>query len=123
MQAGARLEDHLTFEKLDVLARHIWEPGESLEDAVRSEVIEEVGVRVGKVVYHSSQPWPFPASLMVGFYAEGLTDEIVLEAAEMRDARWFSAAEIANREALGFDLPGGFSIARRLIDDWLQTHS
>ena len=97
------------------------EPGESLEDAVRREVFEEVGVRVGEVAYHSSQPWPFPASLMLGFYAQGLTEEIVLEEAEMRDARWFSRADIANRKALGFNLPPQDSIARRLIEDWLAS--
>ena len=56
---------------------------------------------------------------MLGYYAEGLTEEIVLEAAEMRDARWFTREDIANREALGFNLPPQDSIARRLIDDWL----
>jgi NAD+ diphosphatase len=97
------------------------EPGESLEDAVRREVFEEVGIRVGDVVYHSSQPWPFPASLMLGFYGEGLTDDIVLDTTEMRDARWFTRADIANRDALGFGLPPNDSIARRLIEDWLAA--
>ncbi len=96
------------------------EPGESLEDAVRREVFEEVGVQVGTVRYHSSQPWPFPASLMLGYYAQALTEEITLETAEMRDARWFTRADIENRAALGFNLPPHDSIARRLIDDWLN---
>jgi NAD+ diphosphatase len=95
------------------------EPGESLEEAVRREVFEETGVKIGEVAYHSSQPWPFPASLMLGYYATALSEEIVLETAEMRDARWFTREDIANREALGFSLPGADSIARRLIEDWL----
>ncbi len=95
------------------------EPGESLEDAVRREVFEEVGVRVGEVMYHSSQPWPFPASLMFGYYAEALNDDIVLEVDEMRDARWFTRADIGNRAALGFELPPPGSIARLLIEDWV----
>jgi len=99
------------------------EPGESLEDAVRREVFEEVGVHVGEVGYHSSQPWPFPASLMLGYYAEGLSEEIILETTEMRDARWFTRADIANRHELGFNLPPQDSIARRLIEDWLDSFS
>jgi NAD+ diphosphatase len=95
------------------------EPGESLEDSVRREVFEEVGVRVGAVAYHSSQPWPFPASLMLGYHAEALTEDIVLEATEMRDARWYTREEITHHRDLGFNLPRHDSIARRLIEDWM----
>jgi NAD+ diphosphatase len=95
------------------------EPGESLEEAVAREVFEEAGVRVGRVHYHSSQPWPFPASIMLGFYAEGLTEAITVDPHELRDARWFSADEMRNHEHHGFHLPRGDSIASRLIQDWL----
>ena len=96
------------------------EPGESLEEAVAREVLEESGVRVGRVSYHSSQPWPFPASIMLGFYAEGLSDEIVIDPEELRDARWFTRDEIRGHEAHGFGLPRRDSIARRLIEDWVE---
>ncbi len=98
------------------------EPGESLEDAVRREVFEETGIRVGAVHYHSSQPWPFPASLMLGFYGEGLNEDIALEETEMRDARWFTPEQVADCRTFGFNIPPAQSIARRLIDDWLQAH-
>jgi NAD+ diphosphatase len=97
------------------------EPGESLEEAVRREVYEETGVRVGAVAYHSSQPWPFPSSLMLGFYGEGLTEEIEFRDAELADARWFTRAMCRDPEAHGFRLPGADSIARRLIEDWLAA--
>ncbi|NNF39991.1 MAG: NAD(+) diphosphatase [Woeseiaceae bacterium] len=92
------------------------EPGESLEDAVRREVYEETNVRVAAVRYHSSQPWPFPSSLMLGFFAEASTRDIVLNDAELEDAQWFT------REQLRSDfpkLPFRISIARRLIEDWM----
>ena len=95
------------------------EPGESLEEAVAREVMEESRIGVGAVHYHSSQPWPFPASIMLGFYAEGLTDDITIDPAELRDARWFTRAELADPGAHGFSLPRRDSIARRLIEDWM----
>ncbi len=96
------------------------EPGESLEEAVAREVFEEVGVRVGAVRYHSSQPWPFPASIMLGFYAEGLSEEITIQADELRDARWFTRDQMRDPAAHGFNLPRRDSIARRLIEDWME---
>ncbi len=97
------------------------EPGESLEEAVRREVLEEVGVEVGQVFYHSSQPWPFPANIMLGFYAEGLTERITIDPQELKDARWFSRDEIRRPEENGFMLPRTDSIARRLIEDWMAA--
>ena len=94
------------------------EPGESLEDAVRREVLEETNIQVGEVRYHSSQPWPFPASLMLGFTAQAKTAEIKLNDAELEDARWFTRKECRS----GFPkLPFRLSIARRLVDDWLGS--
>ena len=95
------------------------EPGETLEEAVRREVLEESNIQVGAVHYHSSQPWPFPGNIMLGFYAEGLTEEITIDTEELKDARWFSKQEMRDRKQLGFDLPRVDSIARRLIEDWL----
>ena len=92
------------------------EPGESLEDAVRREVYEETDVRVGRVAYHSSQPWPFPSSLMLGFIAEATSTEIELNDGELEDARWFSRDELL---AGACKLPFGISIARRLVDHWI----
>ena len=92
------------------------EPGESLEDAVRREVYEETNVRVGVVQYHSSQPWPFPSALMLGFIAEATTTDIILNDGELEDAQWFT------REQLRSDfpkLPFRISIARRLVDHWI----
>ena len=65
------------------------EPGETIEDAVRREIKEESGIRVGRVAYHSSQTWPFPSSLMIGCHAEALSTDIERDAAELEDCRWF----------------------------------
>jgi len=97
------------------------EPGESLEEAVAREVLEEVGVRTDAVRYHSSQPWPFPASIMLGFYAEATSEAITIQADELRDARWFTRAELLDPQAHGFQLPRRDSIARRLIEDWIAA--
>ncbi len=95
------------------------EPGESLEAAVRREVHEEAGISVGEVDYLGSQPWPFPASLMLGFAAHALTTEISLHDKEISEARWFTRAELT--EAVRTEevlLAPTVSIARRLIEHW-----
>ncbi|MFL6547547.1 MAG: NAD(+) diphosphatase [Povalibacter sp.] len=96
------------------------EPGESLEDAVRREVLEETGVPVGKVEYHSSQPWPFPSSLMLGFTAHATGTEIHQIDDELEDVRWLTRAQIANGEVA---LPNPVSISFRLIEDWYDADS
>jgi NAD+ diphosphatase len=94
------------------------EPGESLEDAVAREVLEETGIEVDRIEYHSSQPWPFPSSLMLGFTAHALTSEVHLRDQELEDARWFSRADIASTGAL---LPPRQSISFRLIEHWFDA--
>jgi NAD+ diphosphatase len=96
------------------------EPGESLEDAVAREVEEETGVRIASASYHSSQPWPFPSSLMLGFTAEALPGAIACADAELEDARWFSREQLARGEAL---LPPRTSISHRLIEQWFDAGS
>jgi NAD+ diphosphatase len=95
------------------------EPGETLEDAVRREVWEEVGVRVGEVTYFGNQPWPLPASLMLGFVGRAESSEIVVDGKEIEDARWFTRAEMrTGAEAGDLVLPGGVSISRSLVEHW-----
>jgi NAD+ diphosphatase len=98
------------------------EPGETLEDAVRREVFEETGVRVGRVGYLASQPWPFPASLMIGMQGEALDDRITLDPLEIEDALWVTREDMA--AALAGRMPGlkparRGAIARSLIEGWV----
>ena len=93
------------------------EPGESLEDAVAREVEEETGVRIVSARYDSSQPWPFPSSLMLGFRAVAVPGSEVRLSGELEDARWFTRAQLAAGEALA---PPSHSISWRLISGWLE---
>ena len=98
------------------------EPGESLEDAVAREVAEESGVEVADLRYRSSQPWPFPASLMIGFHARYAGGEARAADAELEDVRWFSRDELSAvvEGRTDFHVPPPAAIARRLIDEWLE---
>jgi NAD+ diphosphatase len=93
------------------------EPGESLEDAVAREVEEETGVIITSARYDSSQPWPFPSSLMLGFQARAAPGSAVRVGGELEDARWFTRAQLAAGEALA---PPSHSISWRLISGWLE---
>lgn len=96
--------------------------GESIEEAVRREVGEEAGVQVADVRYHSSQPWPFPSSLMIGCHGRATSTEICMDTTEMADVRWFSRVEVdtALRDRNGdLKLPGPIAIAHHLIASWV----
>jgi len=103
------------------------EPGETPEEAVRREVREESGIRVGRVKYLAAQPWPFPSTLMMGFLAEGISEEITIDPEEIAEARWFEREEIREmvaRAATGEDdpeqisLPQPVAIAHHLCRRW-----
>jgi NAD+ diphosphatase len=98
------------------------EPGETLEQAVAREVEEETGVIVKSVSYVSSQPWPFPGSIMLGFYATAESIDVQVDGDELEDARWLNREEMLGElKARSLRLPLTFSIARRLIEDWFDT--
>lgn len=97
--------------------------GESIEEAVRREVKEEAGIEVGEVTYHSSQPWPFPSSLMIGCHAKALTKDINRDEEEMSDVRWFTREEVLSalkEENPDLKVPGPIAIAHHIIKAWAE---
>ena len=101
------------------------EPGESIEEAVAREVFEEAGVRVRRVSYVASQPWPFPSQLMIGCHAHADSAELTIDATEIEEARWFTRAEVAEAMAAGdegaaFIAPPPHAVAHHLLKWWLE---
>jgi len=95
------------------------EPGESIEQAVRREVLEESGIQVSEVTYFGSQPWPLPRSLMIGCIGKATSTDVTVDGEEIEDARWFSREQMKTEAEAGtLVLPGGISISRSLIEHW-----
>ncbi|HEX4816493.1 MAG TPA: NAD(+) diphosphatase [Nonomuraea sp.] len=104
--------------RMSILAGFV-EPGESLEHAVVREVAEEVGITVVNPRYLGSQPWPFPRSLMLGFFADAMTTTLTVDQEEIAEAHWFSREDLVEALRSGaLRLPPPVSIARRLIETW-----
>jgi NAD+ diphosphatase len=100
------------------------EPGETLEETVRREVKEEAGVDVGAVHYHSSQPWPFPASLMLGCLADATSEEIKVDGAELEEAAWFTRDDVVRslrRPSDVLAVPPRMAIAHQLLRVWAEA--
>ena len=120
-------EHHRTPEKVVSTLAGFVDPAETLEQAVVREVKEEAGVNITNVSYVTSQPWPFPSSLMIGFYAEAEDPTITIDDEEIRDAQWFTADEVRSfgdwgDEGDSYKLPRKESISRYLINGWLENN-
>lgn len=115
---------HLAENVYTTLAGYV-EPGETFEDAVRREVFEEAGVKVGSVQYLASQPWPFPSNIMVGFHGEALSTELNIDYDEMEDCQWFTKEEtlkmLRGEAETGYICPPDISIAHYLIKLWAES--
>jgi NAD+ diphosphatase len=100
------------------------EPGESIEEAVRREVLEEVGLSCARVTYFASQPWPFPSSLMIGCHVEATSDRITIDKTEIEEARWFDREELKLMLELkhpqGLTTPPPIAIAHHIIRDFIE---
>jgi NAD+ diphosphatase len=100
------------------------EAGESIEEAVRRELLEEANLKVSAVRYHASQPWPFPSSLMLGCYAEAETEDFRIDGHEIEAARWLTKEEararLTNQIEDDLKLPVTIAIAHHLIKDWAE---
>jgi len=100
------------------------EPGETIEEAVRREVLEEAGIACGRVKYFGSQPWPFPSSIMIGCHAEALSENLVIDRAELEDARWFSREELAlmlkRQHPQGLTAPPPVAIAHHIVRSFVE---
>jgi NAD+ diphosphatase len=101
------------------------EPGETIEDAVRREIFEEAGIACGAVAYLASQPWPFPASLMIGCIAKAATRDLKIDGVELEDARWFSRGEAASmlegRHPAKLSAPHPMAIANHIVRAWVEA--
>ena len=100
------------------------EPGESMEEAVRREIMEEVGITIDRVRYHSSQPWPFPSTLMIGCMAHAASEDITIDPVEIEDARWFTREEatqmLAGTHPDGIRVPFPMAIAYHLLSAFIE---
>ena len=109
--------------RYSALAGYI-DQGETIEEAVRREVMEEVGLEVDEVVYRRSQPWPFPSALMIGCFAHVTSEQETVDPLELDGARWFTREELRkavhdpDREKHGFEIPGPIAIAHHIIKEW-----